>query len=101
MPNLLVPGQPAVFKQLPGHIWAQCSRAARACVFLSAPLEMCKHWLGSLYAEPVSLRDCETWSDSCGRAQLRRRGRETGTLCVGETLSPRVETLQDFARLCR
>lgn len=87
MPNLFVPGQPTVFKQLPRHIWV--TAVERLCArLLSAPLEMCKHWFGSLYAEPVSLRDCETWSDSCGRDQLRRRGREKGTLCIGKRSHP-------------
>lgn len=71
MPNLLVPGQPAVFKQLPGHIWGQCSRAARACVFLSAPLEMCKHWLGSLY-ETVKRGVTHVAELSSGAAAVRR-----------------------------
>lgn len=87
MPNLFVPGQPTVFKQLPRHIWV--TAVERLCArLLSAPLEMCKHWFGSLYAEPVSLRDCETWSDSSGRDQLRRRGREKGTLCIGKRSHP-------------
>lgn len=93
--NLFVPGRPTVLGKPPRHIWVtECAR------LLSAPSEMCQHWLYSLYAEPVSQRDCETWGDSCGRDQPRGRGRETGTLCR-ETLSPRVQRRRDFAGLCQ
>lgn len=54
MPNLFLRGQPSVFKQLLRHIRA--TAVERLCLrLLSAALEMCKHWFGSLYAEPVSL----------------------------------------------
>lgn len=48
----------------------------------------------------LSLWACETRSDSCGRDQRRRRGRETVTVCTGERTHPGVEILYDFAWLC-
>lgn len=85
MPNLFLRGQPTVFKQLLRHIWV--TAVERLCLrLLSAALEMCKHWFGSLYAEPVSLWNVE-WFMWQGSAQAPRS--RDGNSLYRETHSPR------------
>lgn len=89
MPHLFVPGQPTVFKQLPGHIWVTAVEHignVQTLVF------------GSRACKPARLWNVE-WFMWQGSAQAPRSW--DGNTLYRVALSPRVETLQDFARLCR